>query len=347
MIFVSIDSVEKSKTLKRLLTDKLQKESIILDEEKIDDYCKKMKRSTVIISDMNLSNLKFALAEKKQIIVILDCKRKLSKLGKEFLKDKRIYCCKSLEQSVEIASYIVNKNKVIKRFSFLFVVLLFIFVIAFLCKMYIDRIVVDSDKKNKVELVQEAIDYKRENVVFIGDSITYFYDLEKYYKSLPVINSGIGGYRTDDVYNTLREKLYVYNPTKVFLLVGTNDFLDGKNNEYIVNKIEDIVDTIHDNRPNAKIYLESIYPINNTDNKKIDKKMVNNRDNNRIKEINKELKEYCKEEELCTYIDMYNELVDGDGNLRLEYTTEGLHISDKGYEVVTEKLMKYIEKVEK
>ena len=37
---------------------------------------------------------------------------------------------------------------------------------------------------------------------------------------------------------------------------------------------------------------------------------------------------------------MYKELSDDDGNLKLEYTREGLHMSDEGYEVITKKLNK-------
>ena len=39
---------------------------------------------------------------------------------------------------------------------------------------------------------------------------------------------------------------------------------------------------------------------------------------------------------------MYDELTDFDGNLNLEYTIDGLHLSPEGYKVVTAKRMKYI-----
>jgi len=41
---------------------------------------------------------------------------------------------------------------------------------------------------------------------------------------------------------------------------------------------------------------------------------------------------------------MYSLLEDKDGNLKLEYTKEGLHMSDKGYEVITKELKKYMHK---
>ena len=41
---------------------------------------------------------------------------------------------------------------------------------------------------------------------------------------------------------------------------------------------------------------------------------------------------------------MYSLLEDKDGNLKLEYTNEGLHMSDEGYEVITKELKKYMRK---
>ena len=46
----------------------------------------------------------------------------------------------------------------------------------------------------------------------------------------------------------------------------------------------------------------------------------------------------------ATYIDLYNELVDEDGLLRLEYTVDGLHLSDEGYMKVSDVLINYIKK---
>jgi len=66
------------------------------------------------------------------------------------------------------------------------------------------------------------------------------------------------------------------------------------------------------------------------------------RENKRISEINKILKEMCEKEKL-TYIDMYDLLTDKSGDLDLDYTVDGLHINEKGYEVITKKLMEYID----
>ena len=53
-------------------------------------------------------------------------------------------------------------------------------------------------------------------------------------------------------------------------------------------------------------------------------------------------KEYCKEEHY-TYINMYDILVDEDGNFNEKYTDDGLHPNENGYEIITKELKKYLD----
>ena len=99
---------------------------------------------------------------------------------------------------------------------------------------------------------------------------------------------------------------------------------------------------IKENRPYSEIYLESIYPINKTDDDKISDSVKDIEfDNEKIIEVNNLLKDLAKDEKI-TYVDLYNKLVDDDGNLNISYTKDGLHISSEGYKFITKELMKYI-----
>ena len=239
-------------------------------------------------------------------------------------------------------------NKVVdepkKNTGVVFLVMILLVMIILLCYLFVKYN--DLKKvKTKEKVVTKTVEEKvvDDNYLFLGDSITDFYDLDKYYEDLPVVNSGINGNRTTDILNDMKNRVYRYNPSKVFLLIGTNDIIDGKENDEIVNNIKKIIELIKENRPYAEIYLESIYPVNKTDNDKISLSMVSSRDNDQITEINKKLKQYCDEKKI-TYIDLYSKLVDDEGNLKLDYTKEGLHLSDDGYKVVTEEISKYIKK---
>ena len=184
-----------------------------------------------------------------------------------------------------------------------------------------------------------------ENVVFLGDSITSLYDLDKYYDTHNVINSGVSGNSTKEVLDTLDERVFIYNPSKVFILIGTNDFDEanhGKYNEDItINNIKSIIEDIKKNRKYAEIYVESVYPVNNGDDEKINHAMVADRDNDRISDLNKRIKKLTKEENI-NYINVYDKLLGEDGLLNLDYTVDGLHINDTGYEVITEVINKYL-----
>ena len=140
----------------------------------------------------------------------------------------------------------------------------------------------------------------------------------------------------------MNKMVYQYNPSKVFILIGINDLELKVDDNVVVNNIRKIVQGIKKNRRYAKIYVESIYPINNSDDDKIEGSIINgNRKNSDIIDINNKLVKLTKEEG-ATYIDLHKELVDGNGLLKIEYTVDGLHLSSEGYEKVTEVLRKYI-----
>ena len=65
------------------------------------------------------------------------------------------------------------------------------------------------------------------------------------------------------------------------------------------------------------------------------------RSNELIKAINEDIKKICKENNV-TYINTYDLLIDEDGNLKDEYSNDGLHLTEKGYDVVTSKIKPYL-----
>ena len=173
-----------------------------------------------------------------------------------------------------------------------------------------------------------------DNFVFLGDSITNGYNLDEYYPEYPTVKSGVNGYKTQDILNNMNKMVYIYNPSKVFLLIGINDIHAGKSKEYIINNIEKIIDNIKENRKNAKIYVESIYPVNS--------KMRSNSKNDFTIEVNKAIKKLCKEKNIV-YINIHDLLTDNNGDLKKKYTTDGLHLSEDGYKIVTKEITKYLQ----
>lgn len=232
-----------------------------------------------------------------------------------------------------------EKNK-----STLIIVLLSISCLCFILFIAYHYLFFDHSEKIKVitkkeDIVEKVVD---NNYLFLGDSITEQYDLKEYYEGYPVVNSGVSGDFTSSIVENMKKRVYDYNPSKVFLLIGINDLRKGKDVSEIVSNTKEIIKLIKENRPYSEIYLESIYPINKTDDDKISDSVKNIEfDNEKIIEVNNLLKDLAKDEKI-TYVDLYNKLVDDDGNLNISYTKDGLHISSEGYKFITKELMKYI-----
>ena len=185
----------------------------------------------------------------------------------------------------------------------------------------------------------ERYTYNKESIVFLGDSITSRCDLNKYFPNYNVYNSGIAGNMTKDILDNMENRVFVYNPTKVFILIGTNDLVySGLDNDGIKNNIEEIINKIYEKNSNTKIYLESIYPVNNSLNKEI----VETRTNDNIKDLNNKIEKMCDNNK-CTYINMYDDLTDKNGNMKRIYTVDGLHLNKIGYKAVANKLIKYLD----
>lgn len=198
--------------------------------------------------------------------------------------------------------------------------------------------------ENKCTPVKEIkMEVINPNVVFFGDSITDYYDLDKYYPDLKKVNSGISGNRTWDLKKDMYNRVYRYNPSKVILLIGINNYLyENSSTELVVNDIKDMVNQIHENLPNCEIVIQSMYPVN--DDWRIKRRPdVPTVDvlTKKIIDSNVEIKKYCDDNNY-KYVDMFKELSDDNCEFDKQYTNDGLHPNEKGYEKITEILKKYL-----
>ena len=180
-----------------------------------------------------------------------------------------------------------------------------------------------------------------ENIIFFGDSITRGYDLEKFFPKNNVINKGVGGNRTGDLLDRVKEDVYEHNPSKVFMLIGINDLCGELDQEDIVFNIQNLISEIKLNRNKTEIYVESVYPVNTKIIKEKDLKYAFPLDNKKVISLNKEIKKVCEENDV-TYIDLYSKLLDKEGNLKELYTKDGLHLNNLGYLKVTSVLKEYV-----
>ena len=347
MFLISVKAEYEHNIKEILRTNSIKDKTIFFTESDLNEK-NDFSKCRFVITDYNKRIIDYFLDLDKKIIIIADNKETINL---KYLNNERIDI---VNEVANITNRIKNskeeKEKIINILFFRIVVSVALIVLAFVVILT----TFESKESKKAEPTNKNVekvkkdeepkkkDYKKENIVFLGDSITDFYNLEDYYGDLPVVNSGISGNKTYDIIGNLEDRVYKYNPTKVFILIGTNDLLHITDEE-IVDGIIEIVNEIHKHRKNAKIYVESIYPVNNkTDNDVVIDWMVSERTNDRIININSILKTKSKSNPY-KYLNIYDKLTNEDGDLNLEYTKDGLHMSDKGYEVITKELMKVIE----
>ncbi len=176
-------------------------------------------------------------------------------------------------------------------------------------------------------------------VIFLGDSLTDFYPLTEFMPYGDILNRGIAGDKTSDVEKRLDEILNL-KPFAVFLQIGINDFIYQAKltPEVLVSRVMKIANRLKE--VSTKVYVLSLYPVNRK-KVKINFVSIRHANNKKINAANTLLKESCRKEGF-EFINIHDFLTDEEGNLKKEYTIEGLHISVQGYGVITEILLPYV-----
>lgn len=175
-------------------------------------------------------------------------------------------------------------------------------------------------------------------IVLLGNSLTQGGDWKLYFPNQQPANRGIVGDNTDGIWARLDE-IVEARPRKLFLLMGVNDISQDVANNYITNNIKKILRRVKTESPETNIYLQSLLPINNSFGRY--KRLLNKE--KQIKALNKRLRKLGRSEHV-TFIDLYPLFLDKTGTLLNEaYTTDGLHLNEKGYAVWVEAIRSFME----
>ena len=179
-------------------------------------------------------------------------------------------------------------------------------------------------------------------VVFMGDSITEEWSrlYPNYFEERSYINRGIGGQTTPQMLIRFKQDVVDLRPAVVVILAGTND-IAGNTGPSNVKMITDnifsmaTIATAH----GIQVVLSSVLPVYRYDwsPEIVDPPST-------IDAINECLKEYA-ESNGSYYLDYFSEMVDDKRGLKKEYTPDGVHPNEKGYELmsaIAEKKLKSI-----
>ena len=186
---------------------------------------------------------------------------------------------------------------------------------------------------NRISVIEPSI-------IFIGDSIIEYYPLQELLgTSKTIVNRGIRGYQTGLLLKNLDAHLYGDAVDQIVLLIGTNDIGKDVPMMEALNNLESVIQTISRDYPLSQIKLVSILPVNESENFK---QTVYIRTNEKIKEWNQAYQELASAYMQVEYVSVFDKLLDQEGQLNSDYTTDGLHLSVSGYQTLSKALKDYI-----
>lgn len=172
-------------------------------------------------------------------------------------------------------------------------------------------------------------------IVFAGDSLTEFFPVHELLTiDQPVYNRGIRGFRVEQLLENSHTQIIDLLPEKLVVLIGTNN-IGRDTTPQIVEGIRQLVEHVQKQLPSTQIYLQSIYPVNESD---VFQARLGERTNHQVRQVNAKIQSIAG----VHYIDMFKELVDNTGNLKANYTIDGIHLSVEGYKVVAKVLQQLI-----
>lgn len=170
--------------------------------------------------------------------------------------------------------------------------------------------------------------HKKRQIVMLGDSITNGFKLKKAFPDRDIYNRGIGCDQPEwfdlerGALHRLNPEKFHSDPTDIFIMLGANGLgnTDASIQKYL-NQYQRILHVLKENYPAAKIYIQSGLP---TRERYL-------RINEPMKKYNVKLRELALKNQ-AQYIDLHPLFLNEDGEMKAEYTRDGIHLTLEGYQ---------------
>ena len=206
------------------------------------------------------------------------------------------------------------------------------------------------EKQDKIERFKRLNQFvKPGQILFAGSSLMEQFPIYEFLQDfnlpLTIYNRGVGGYTTKELMENMEPCIYALKPAHIFINIGTNDMNEVDYTcEGLIENYRRILEGIRKNLPDTKLYLLSYYPVNPSaaKNDPVMQEVLKIRTNARISEANKAVAALA-EELRATYLDVNAGITDENGNLKEEYTIEGMHMYANGYKPVFDTLRPVLE----
>ncbi|MGD1856805.1 MAG: GDSL-type esterase/lipase family protein [Leptolyngbyaceae cyanobacterium] len=165
--------------------------------------------------------------------------------------------------------------------------------------------------------------------ILLGDSLSLWFPAELLPGRRVWMNQGISGEKT----YSLRSRLHLLDVADVdtiFLMIGINDLIWGQSDRQVLANYRDIMDYLSVHHPDTDVVVQSILPHGAETSTWESRHLLLELPNERIRAMNQSLQAIAADYN-AYYLELYPIFSDGEGQLRSDLTTDGLHLNREGY----------------
>lgn len=165
--------------------------------------------------------------------------------------------------------------------------------------------------------------------ILAGDSLSLWFPPELLPEDRNWLNQGISG----EVSNGLLQRLDIFDntqPDMILVMVGINDLIRGISDEEILNNYQQIIIYLQKKHPKAQIVIQSILPHGAEESTWEGKAKLLAVPNSRIRNLNQQLEKMAIQQKV-KYLNLYPLFTNKTGDMRRDFSSDGLHLSPPGY----------------
>ena len=190
---------------------------------------------------------------------------------------------------------------------------------------------------------------KRPDILFVGDSITNWWDLDLYFGDLGyIVNRGIGGDTTEGILKRSDADVFQLEPKSVVYMAGVNDIISicpdlwnkepGADKATVIKNILANIEAFILKCEGIKLYICSVTPLDMCIPFNLSEP------ENTVAEVNEGIKELCLKH-CVPYVDYHSALKnESDNRLQAGLSTDGVHPEGQAYTVMAKILRKALGK---
>lgn len=189
----------------------------------------------------------------------------------------------------------------------------------------------------KFEEADKSKPPQSDGILFVGSSSIRMWKTDKWFPDAGVTNRGFGGSQISDVNYFAKRIVLKYRPRVIVFYVGDNDVAKGKSTKRVLDDFRIFAGLVADELPDARIVYVPIKP-----------SLARWKLWPTMREANLMIKAFIDSNDNLHYADTATPMLGKDGKPQADlFIKDGLHLSEKGYDLWTGIVKPLMEKAER